>query len=48
MRWSGADGFWIYNLDSKALKLITGSTYRLQVIVDGIAATQSALLTPTK
>ena len=48
MRWSEADGFWIYNLDSKALGLSTGSKYQLKIVVDGTAATQSALLTPTK
>jgi hypothetical protein len=48
MRWSEADGFWIYNLDSKALGLKTGSTYRLKIEVDATPATQSALLTPTK
>jgi hypothetical protein len=48
MRWSEADGFWIYNLDSKALGLKTGSGYALKIVVDNVAATQSATLSPTK
>lgn len=45
-----AGGFWIYNLDSKALALQIGKTYRLDVRVDGHLATGStwALLTPVK
>lgn len=46
-RWS-ADGFWIYNLDSKALGMASGSTYELKILVDGIAASMAAALQPTK
>jgi hypothetical protein len=46
-RWS-LDGFWIYNLDSKALGMTSGSTYELKVVVDGVAASQTAALQPTK
>jgi PKD repeat protein len=46
-RWS-LDGFWIYNLDSKALGMASSSTYELKVLVDGIAAEFSAALQPTK
>jgi PKD repeat protein len=48
-RWS-TDGFWIYNLDSKALGLITGNTYRVDAYVDDVRATTDtwALLRPVK
>jgi len=35
-RW--ADGFWIYNLDTKALSLQTGQTYRVDVFVSSVKA----------
>ena len=35
-RW--ADTFWIYNLDTKALNLQTGQTYRVDVFVSGVKA----------
>jgi PKD domain len=43
-------GFWIYNLDSKALNMVVGKTYRIDVYVDGIKATVNtfALLQPVK
>lgn len=37
-RWS-LDGFWIYNLDSKALGLVVGNCYRVDVFVGGVQAT---------
>jgi len=37
-RWS-ADGFWIYNLDSKALGLIVNNYYRVDVYVGVVKAT---------
>jgi hypothetical protein len=37
-RWS-TDGFWIYNLDTKALQLVTGNTYRIDVFVGSVKAT---------
>jgi PKD repeat protein len=45
-----ADGFWIYNLDSGALGLVTGNLYRVDVWVDGVKATVSnwAVLQPVK
>lgn len=46
-RWS-TDGFWIYNLDSKALGLVSGTLYELQVVVDRTVSSQTALLQPTK
>lgn len=48
-RWS-TDGYWIYNLDSKALGLVTGSFYRINVYVDGVKATVDtwAILQPVK
>jgi hypothetical protein len=48
-RWT-TDGFWIYNLDSKALGLTTGGTYRIDVSVEGVMVTVAnwALLTPVK
>ena len=43
-------GFWIYNLDSKALSLITNSYYRIDITVDGNQATKTdwAVLQPVK
>lgn len=48
-RWS-TDGFWNYNLDSKALGLITDNTYRVDAYVDSVKATTDtwALLKPVK
>jgi hypothetical protein len=53
-----ADGFWIYNLDSKTtptptggtLSMVTNSTYRVDVYVNGVKATVTkwALLKPVK
>ena len=45
-----ADGFWIYNLDSKALALVTNDVYRIDAYVNGVQATQDtwALLKPVK
>jgi len=43
-----ADGYWIYNLDSKALGLTSGSSYELKVVVDGTTASETAVLQPTK
>lgn len=42
--------FWIYNLDSKALGMVVGTCYRIDVYVDGIKATKDtyALLQPVK
>jgi hypothetical protein len=37
-RWS-TDGFWIYNLDSKALGLVVNNYYRVDVCVGGVKAT---------
>jgi len=37
-RWS-TDGFWIYNLNSKELNLVTGRTYRIDVKVGTVKAT---------
>lgn len=44
------DGFWIYNLDTKALGLIVGNTYRIDVYVGGTQVTVDswALIRPTK
>ena len=39
-RWSD-DGFWIYNLDSKALGLVVNNLYRVDIYVGGIQATVS-------
>jgi hypothetical protein len=48
-RWS-SDGFWIYNLDSKALGLSVGTNYRVDMLVDGVKATVDtwAVLQPVK
>jgi PKD domain len=48
-RWS-SDGFWIYNLDSKALGLSVGTNYRVDILVDGVKATVDtwAVLQPVK
>jgi len=50
MRWSATDGFWIYNLDSKALGLTTGQAYRLDIYIGSIKATTTkwVVLAPTK
>jgi hypothetical protein len=49
-RWSSADGFWIYNLDSKALGLTVNQAYRIDVFVGTAKATQNtwAVLMPVK
>lgn len=49
MRWSD-DGFWIYNLDSKALGMKTGESYRLNIFIGATQATvaQWVILSPTK
>jgi hypothetical protein len=36
-RWS-TDGFWIYNLDTKALNLVIGQTYRVDVYAGSVKA----------
>ena len=48
-RWS-TDGFWIYNLDSKALGLVTNSFYRVNVYVGAVKASVDnwAILQPIK
>lgn len=48
-RWS-SDGFWIYNLDSKALGLVTNNFYRVDVYVGAVKATVDnwAVLQPVK
>jgi hypothetical protein len=48
-RWS-TDGFWIYNLDSKALGLVVNNAYRVDIYVGGVQATVSnwAVLQPVK
>ena len=47
-RWT--TGFWIYNLDSKALGLVVGNNYRVDVYVGAVKATVSnwAVLQPIK
>lgn len=47
---SPTGGFWIYNLDSKALGLTTNITYRIDICVDGKKATVTdwAILKPVK
>lgn len=49
MRWSD-DGFWIYNLDSKALGMKTGESYRLNIFIGTTQVTtaQWVILSPTK
>jgi len=48
-RWS-SDGFWIYNLDSKGLGLVTNNFYRVDVYVGPVKATVDnwAVLQPVK
>lgn len=48
-RWS-SDGFWIYNLDSKALGLVVSNNYRVDAYVGAVKATQDtwAVLQPVK
>ena len=48
-RWS-TDGFWIYNLDSKALGLVTNTFYRVDVYVGAVKASVDnwAVLQPVK
>ncbi len=48
-RWS-TDGFWIYNLDSKALGLVTNNFYRVDVYVGAVKASVDnwAVLQPVK
>lgn len=43
-------GFWIYNLDSKALGLVVNNLYRVDVYIDAVKATVSnwAVLQPVK
>jgi hypothetical protein len=43
-------GFWIYNLDSKALFLVTNSFYRVDIYVGGVQATKTnwGILQPVK
>jgi hypothetical protein len=41
-------GFWIYNLDSKGLGLVTANTYKVSIHVDSTLATGYALLKPVK
>jgi hypothetical protein len=43
-------GFWIYNLDSKALALVTNSYYRIDMYVGGVQATKTdwGILQPVK
>jgi hypothetical protein len=47
-RW--ADGFWIYNLDSKALGLVVNNYYRVDIYVEAVKATVDnwAVLQPVK
>jgi hypothetical protein len=47
---SPTGGFWIYNLDSKALALATNSYYRVDIYVGGVQATKSnwGVLQPVK
>lgn len=47
---SPTGGFWIYNLDSKALALVTGSYYRVDIYVGGVQATKTnwGVLQPVK
>jgi hypothetical protein len=35
------DGFWIYNLDSKALGMKTGESYRLNIFIGSTQVTTS-------
>ncbi len=48
-RWT-TDSFWIYNLDSKALGLVTNNYYRIDIYVEAVKATVSnwAVLQPVK
>jgi hypothetical protein len=48
-RWS-TDGFWIYNLDSKALGMVVGGNYRIDIYVGAVKATVDdwAVLQPVK
>ena len=48
-RWS-TDGFWIYNLDSKALGLVVNNLYRVDIYVGTVKATTTnwAVLQPVK
>lgn len=48
-RWSD-DGFWIYNLDSKALGLVVNNVYRVDIYVGSVEATRDvwAVLQPMK
>jgi hypothetical protein len=45
-RW--ADGFWVYNLDSKGLGLTTDNCYRVSIYVNTTLASGYALLKPVK
>jgi hypothetical protein len=47
-RWAG--DHWIYNLDSKALGLVVGNRYRVDVYVNNVRATVTtwAILAPIK
>lgn len=43
-RFRMTDGFWIYNLDTRALGLTVGNTYRIDVFVNGVMATTDTWL----
>jgi hypothetical protein len=47
---SPTGGFWIYNLDSKGLALVTNSFYRVDIYVGGVQATKTdwGILQPVK
>jgi hypothetical protein len=47
---SPTGGFWIYNLDSKGLNLVTNTYYRVDLYVGGVQATSTVwgVLLPTK
>jgi hypothetical protein len=47
---SPTGGFWIYNLDSKGLALVTNSYYRVDIYVGGVQATKTnwGVLQPVK
>lgn len=48
-RWDATSQSWIYNLDTKALGLVTGSCYRIDVSVNGVQVTNPyAVFKPTK
>jgi hypothetical protein len=48
-RWDATAQAWVYNLDTKALGLVTGSCYRIGVSVNGTPVTNAfAVFQPTK